>query len=53
MNHEHHIQELRMQIEHLKKEPVQNWFGKMAKSVKVRNIEKKIKSLEKTIKKDK
>lgn len=51
MNHEHHIQELRMQIEHMKKEPPQNWLGKWAKSIKIKHIENKILSLEKELKK--
>lgn len=51
MNKEHHLQELRMTIEHMKKEQPQNWIGKWAKAVKVRNIEKKIKELEKSLKK--
>ena len=52
MNKEHHIQELRMKIEHMKKEAPQNWLGNWAKSIKVRNIEKKIKELEKSLNKN-
>lgn len=51
MNKEHHIQELRMQIEHMKKEQPQNWIGKMAKSAKMRTIERKIQELEKSLNK--
>lgn len=51
MNKEHHLEELRMKIEHMKKETPQSWIGKIAKSVKVKNIEKKIKELEKSLKK--
>jgi predicted RNase H-like nuclease (RuvC/YqgF family) len=49
MNKEHHLEELRMKVEHMKKEQPQNWIGKLAKSVKVRNIEKKIQELEKSL----
>lgn len=51
MNHQHHIEQLKKQIEHLQNEPAQNWIGKFAKSVKVRNIQKKISSLEKQMRK--
>jgi len=49
MNKEHHLEELRMKVEHMKKEQPQNWIGKLAKSGKVRNIEKKIQELEKSL----
>lgn len=51
MNKEHHLEELRMKIEHLRNELPQNWIGKLAKSIKVRNIEKKIQELEKSLRK--
>lgn len=47
MNKEHHIKELEMRIEHIRKEPVKGWLGKISKSMKVRKIEKKIRSLRK------
>lgn len=47
MNKEHHIQELEMAIEHIKKEPIKSWIGKMSKAIKIRKIEKKIQSLKK------
>ena len=47
MNKEHHIQELEMAIEHIKKEPVKGWIHKMSKSIKIRKIERKIQSLKK------
>lgn len=53
MNHEHHLQELRMKLEHLEKEPPQNWLGKWAKSLKVKRVKEKIRELEKEIKKHK
>jgi hypothetical protein len=52
MNKEHHIQELRMKLEHMKKENPQNWIGKWAKSIKANHIEKKIKELEKSLRKN-
>lgn len=47
MNKEHHIQELQMKIDHIRKEPIKGWLGKISKSVKIRKIEKKIRSLQK------
>ena len=47
MNKEHHIQELEMAIEHIKKEPIKSWLHKISKSYKIRKIEKKIQSLKK------
>ena len=47
MNKEHHIKELEMRIEHIRKEPVKGWLGRISKSMKVRKIEKKIMSLKK------
>ncbi|MBN8686425.1 MAG: hypothetical protein J0M10_05385 [Chitinophagales bacterium] len=47
MNKEHHIKELEMRIEHIRKEPVKGWLGRISKSMKVRKIEKKIRSLRK------
>ena len=47
MNKEHHIKELEMAIEHIKKEPVKGWIGRMSKSYKIKKIEKKIQSLKK------
>ncbi len=47
MNREHHIKELEMKIERIRKEPVKGWLGKISKSMKVRKIEKKIRSLRK------
>jgi len=49
MNKEHHIKELEMAIEHIKKEPVRNWIGKLGKYHKIRKIEKKIQSLKKEL----
>lgn len=49
MNKEHHIQELNMAIEHIKKEPVKGWIGKITKSMKIRKIQKKIQSLKKEL----
>lgn len=51
MNHEHHIQELRMKLKHMEEEPAQNWLGKWAKSIQVNKIKKKIRDLEKERKK--
>jgi hypothetical protein len=51
MNHQHHIEELKKQIEIIKKEPFGNIFKKISKSMRVRNIRKKISSLEKELKK--
>ncbi len=50
MNHENHLQELRMKLEHMQKEPPQNWIGKWAKAIQVKKIERKIRNLEKEIK---
>lgn len=50
MNKEHHILELEKKIEHIKKEPAQNWIGKLGKYHKIRKIEKKIESLKKELK---
>ncbi len=47
MNKEHHIRELEMKIDHIRKEPIKGWLGKITKSVKIRKIEKKIRSLQK------
>ena len=47
MNKQHHIKELEMKTEHIRKEPVKGWLGRISKSVKVRKIEKKIRSLRK------
>ena len=47
MNREHHIKELEMAIEHIKKEPLKSWLGKLKKAVKIRKIKKKIESLRK------
>ena len=47
MNREHHIQQLEMAIEHIKKEPIKGWLGKISKSIKIRKVEKKIQSLKK------
>ena len=49
MNREHHIQELEAAIEHIKKEPVKGWLGRVTKSYKIKKIEKKIKSLKKRV----
>jgi hypothetical protein len=38
-----------MKIEHIRKEPIKGWLGKITKSVKIRRIEKKIRSLQKGI----
>lgn len=47
MNKEHHIQELEMAIEHIKKEPIKSWLGKVSKAYKIKKIKKKIESLKK------
>ncbi|TWI80622.1 hypothetical protein IQ13_3301 [Lacibacter cauensis] len=47
MNKAHHIKELEMKIEHIRKEPIKGWLGKISKSYKVKKIEKKIQSLRK------
>lgn len=47
MNKEHHIKELEWAIEHIKKEPVKSWLGKVSKAYKIRKIKKKIDSLRK------
>lgn len=47
MNKEHHIRELEMKIDHIRKEPIKGWLGRISKSVKIRKIEKKIRSLQK------
>lgn len=47
MNKEHHILELKKKIEHIEKEPIRHWLGKVTKLVKIKKLEKKIKSLEK------
>lgn len=47
MNKEHHIQELEMAIEHIRKEPIKSWLGKVSKAYKIKKIKKKIESLKK------
>lgn len=47
MNKEHHIQELEMAIEHIKKEPIKSWLGKVSKAYKIKKIKRKIESLKK------
>lgn len=47
MNREHHIKELEIAIEHIKKEPIKSWIHKMSKALKVKKIERKIQSLRK------
>lgn len=49
MNKENHIKELQSAIDHIKKEPVKGWIGRMSKSYKISKIEKKIKSLKKEL----
>ena len=49
MNKEHHIQELLIAIEHIKKEPVKSWLGKVSKAYKIKKIKKKIQSLKKEL----
>lgn len=49
MNKEHHIQELEMAIEHIRKELVKSWLGKVSKAYKIQKIKKKINSLKKEI----
>jgi hypothetical protein len=44
------IKELEAKIKHLESEPAQHWFGKLAKSVKVHTLEKKVASLKKQLK---
>ena len=41
MNLDNHLHQLRIKLDHIKKEPPQNWIGKWAKSIQVRKIEKK------------
>jgi cell fate (sporulation/competence/biofilm development) regulator YmcA (YheA/YmcA/DUF963 family) len=53
MNKQHHIEELEAAIEHIKKEPVSSWIGKLGKSYKIKKIEKKIQSLKKELGNDK
>ena len=36
-----------MAIEHIRKEPVKSWLGKVSKALKVKKIKKKIQSLKK------
>lgn len=47
MNREHHIEELEKKIDHIKKEPIKNWLGKVTKTIKIKNIQRKINSLKK------
>jgi hypothetical protein len=47
MNNKHHIQELENAIEHIKKEPIKGWIGKISKALKIKKIERKIQSLKK------
>jgi len=47
MNKQHHIQELEMAIEHIRKEPIKSWLGKVSKAYKIKKIKKKIESLKK------
>ena len=47
MNKKHHIEELEMAIEHIKKEPIKSWLGKVSKAYKIKKIKKKIESLKK------
>ena len=47
MNKEHHIQELQKKIEQIEKDPIKSWIGRVTKIVKIRKIEKKIRSLRK------
>ena len=47
MNHEHHIQELEKKIEHIKNEPIKGWIGSLAKAIKIKKIQNKIRSLKK------
>lgn len=49
MNKEHHIKELESAIDHIKKEPIKGWIGKMSKAYKIRKIQKKIDSLRKEL----
>ncbi len=48
MNKEHHIQELERKIKEIEKEPVRYWLGKITKAVKIKKIERKIRSLKKS-----
>lgn len=47
MNTQHHIKELERQIEHIRKEPIKFWVGKITKAVKIQKIKRKINSLKK------
>lgn len=49
MNIQHHIEELNHAIEKIKNEPVKGWIHKIAKSIKVRKIQRKIDSLKKEL----
>lgn len=49
MNKEHHIKELEMAIEHIKKEPIRGWIHSITKAVKIKKIERKINSLKKQL----
>jgi len=51
MNIEHHITELEKRIESIEKEPTKGWIGKVSKSVKIKRIERKIKSLRRELEK--
>lgn len=48
MSNLHHIQELQSAISKLKREPAQKWSGKISKSAKIKILEKKIHSLNKS-----
>jgi hypothetical protein len=52
MNREHHIKELEIVIEHIKKEPVKSWLGKVSKAYKIQKIKRKIQSLKKELQHD-
>jgi len=45
MSNQTHIESLQAAIQKLNHEPAQHWTGRIAKSAKVRRIQKKIKSL--------
>jgi len=45
-----HIKELEVKIKHLKAEPVEHWFRKVAKNVKLHILERKLVSLRKEVK---
>lgn len=50
MNTQHHIDELRAKIHQIEQEPIKGWLHRITKLAKVKKIERKIRSLEKSLK---